>query len=72
MNIPLKLKRTRLSNNLTLEQLGDMVGRSKQCMFLLENGGVRLSYEVAVKIAAALSKTPDVVPLQELDFQSYA
>lgn len=61
MNIPEKLKQTRLSHKLTLEQLGSMVGRSKQYMFLLENGRIRLSYEMAVKIAQALGTTPDEI-----------
>lgn len=61
MNIPEKLKLTRLSHKLTLDQLGNLVGRSKQYMFLLENGGIRLSYEMAAKIAQALGTTPDEI-----------
>lgn len=61
MNIPEKLKKARLSHNLTLEQLGNMIGRSKQYMFQLENSGIRLSYETAVKIAEALGTTPDAI-----------
>jgi len=67
MNIPEKLKQTRLSFKLTLEQLGSMVGRSKQYMFQLENGGIRLSYEMAVKIAKALGTTPDAIFLDWKD-----
>lgn len=64
MNIQDKLKQTRKFHNLTLEQLGSMVGRSKQYIFLLENGGIRLSYEMAVKIAGALGTTPDEIFLK--------
>lgn len=61
MNIPQKLRETRLSRGLTLNQLGSMVGRSKQYMHELETGDIRLSYELAVKIAQALCTTPDEI-----------
>lgn len=64
MDIPTKLKQARLSHHLTLEQLGAMVGRSKQYMFALEKGSIRLSYEMAVKIAKALDTTPDEMLLK--------
>lgn len=67
MNVPQKLKKARLSHKLTLEQLGNMIGRSKQYMFLLENGGIRLSYETAVKIAKVLGTTPDAIFLDWKD-----
>ena len=64
MNIPLNLKNARLSHNLTLEQLGVIVGRSKQYMYALEKGNIRLSYEMAVKIAEAMGTTPDEIFLK--------
>ncbi len=64
MNIPLLLKQARLSNDLTLEQLGNMVGRSKQYLNQVEKGKIRLSYELAVKIAKALGTTPDAIFLR--------
>lgn len=67
MNIADKLKTARMSRDLTLEQLGSMVGRSKQYMYLLEKGGIRLSYEMAVEIAAALGTTPDEIFLDHQD-----
>jgi len=67
MNIPLLLKQARLSHNLTLEALGSKVNRSKQYMYLLEKGGIRLSYEMAVKIALALGTTPDEIFLDGND-----
>lgn len=54
MNIPQKLKQARLSHNLTLEQLGNVIGRSEQYMFLLEKGRIRLSYEMAVNMLTAV------------------
>ena len=67
MDIPLLLKQARLSHNLTLEALGAKVNRSKQYMYLLEKGGIRLSYEMAVKIASAMGTTPDAIFLEHHD-----
>ena len=61
MNYLQKLREARLSHNLTLEKLGQMVGRSKQYLNQVEKGKIRLSYEMAVKIAAAMGTTPDVL-----------
>ena len=61
MYIPQKLRQARLSNNMTLEQLGSMVSRSKQYLNQVEKGKIRLSYELAVKIAKAMGTTPDVI-----------
>lgn len=61
MNYHQKLREARLSHNLTLEQLGQMVGRSKQYLNQVEKGRIRLSYELAVKLAEALGTTPDVI-----------
>jgi len=54
-----KLKIARLSRNLTLEELGLIVGRPKQYMHLLEKGNIRLSYDMAVKIANAMNTSTD-------------
>jgi len=64
MNIPLLLRQARLSRNLTLEQLGGLVGRSKQYLNQVEKGKIRLSYEMAVKIAEAMGTTPDEIFLK--------
>lgn len=61
MNIPFQLRQAHLSHNLTLEQLGNMVGRSKQYLNQVEKGKIRLSYEMAVKIARALGNTPNAI-----------
>ena len=61
MYIPQKLRQARLSNNMTLEQLGSMVSRSKQYLNQVEKGKIRLSYEMAVKIAKAMGTTPDAI-----------
>jgi len=59
MDIAAKLKTARTSRGLTMVQLGSMIGCSKQYIFALEKGGIRLSYELAVKIATAMGTTPD-------------
>jgi len=46
-------------------QMGSMIGCSKQYVFALEKGDIRLSYEMAVKIATALGTTPDEIFLEE-------
>ena len=67
MNIPQKLREARLSRNLTLEQLGSIAGRSKQYMYTLENGNIRLSYEMAIMIARTLGTTLYEVFLEKPD-----
>lgn len=67
MDIPRKLRQARLSNNLTLEELGTKVGRSKQYMYALEKGNIRLSYEMAIMIARTLGTTLYEVFLEKSD-----
>ncbi len=59
MSLADKIREARAANGLTLEQLGAMIGRSKQYMYQLEAGNIRLSYQTAVLIAKALGKRPD-------------
>lgn len=61
MDLPELVKKARIDRGLTLEEFGKMIGRSKQYMFLLENGRIRLSYETAAKIARALGTRPDAL-----------
>jgi len=65
MDIPARLKYTRTSRGLTMVQLGSLIGCSKQYIYALESGDVRLSYEMAVKIATALGTTPDELFLKD-------
>lgn len=64
MDLPDMIRKARLDRGLTLEDFGKLIGRSKQYMFLLENGRIRLSYETAVKIAKALGTKPDALFLR--------
>lgn len=59
MSLAEKIRQARTANGLTLDQLGAMIGRSKQYMYQLEAGNIRLSYQTAVLIAKALGKKPD-------------
>jgi len=44
---------------MTLRQLGARVGKSKQYMSELERGNIRLTYDMAVKIAQVFGQSPD-------------
>lgn len=54
-----KLRSFRKERGITLEELGKAVGKSKQYMSALELGNVRLTYEMAVKIAEVLQTKPE-------------
>lgn len=64
MPLPDMIRKARTDRGLTLEQMGGLIGRSKQYMSQLEKGRIRLSYEAAVKIAEALGTTPDKLFLE--------
>ena len=46
-------------HGITLTELGRRVGKSKQYMSELSRGNIRMTYEMAMKIAQALGTTPD-------------
>lgn len=50
----------RIASNISLAELGKKIGRSKQYMWGLENGKIRLSYDNAVKLSAVFHETPNV------------
>jgi len=50
---------------ITLTELGRRIGKSKQYMSELGKQRIRLRYDMAVKIAAALGTTPDQLFLPE-------
>lgn len=45
---------------MTLEELGKKIGKSKQYLSELERGNIRLTYDMAVKIASIFNGTPDI------------
>lgn len=56
-----KLKELRRSKRLTTEKMGEKLGISKAFYCQIENGKRRLSYEMAVKIAAIFKVRPDTI-----------
>lgn len=46
---------------ITLCELGNRINKSKQYMSELGNGNIRLTYEMAIKIADVLDTTPDTL-----------
>ncbi|MCT4662306.1 MAG: helix-turn-helix transcriptional regulator [Tissierellales bacterium] len=46
-------------NNVTLAELGKNIGKSRQYMSELSRGNIRLTYEMAVKIALFFNMKPD-------------
>ena len=53
------LKKRRIENNLSYQDMGDLLGISKTFYWQIENGKRRLSYERAIKIAKIFKVTPD-------------
>jgi len=55
------IKEICIKNNVTLTQLGESMGKSRQYMSELSRGNIRLTYEMAVKIAQFFDKKPDEI-----------
>lgn len=53
------LRKYRIENNLSHQDMGDLLGISKTFYWQIENGKRRLSYERAMKIAKIFKVTPD-------------
>lgn len=63
--MPRSLKQVCKEHGITLTELGRRIGKSKQYMSELARGNIRLTYDMAVKIAEALNTTPDDLFLPE-------
>lgn len=59
MNLGQRVRNIRIKHEMTLEDLGERLGKSKQYMSELERGNIRLTYEMAVAIAQVFKTTPD-------------
>lgn len=59
LTISKRIKDARCEAHLTQTELGKTIGKSKQWVSELERGNIRLSYEMAVIIAAACNKPTD-------------
>lgn len=62
------LKQICEERNTSLAELGRKVGKSKQYMSELARGNIRLTYDMAIRIAAALNTTPDNLFLPQSNF----
>lgn len=56
-----KLKKLRVQNDLTYQQVADEAGISKEHYWFIENGKRGLTYEMAVRIAKVFKKNPDEI-----------
>lgn len=54
-----KLKKIRRKNNYTCQMMSEKLNISKPFYWQIENGKRRLSYEMAIKIAAIFNMRPD-------------
>lgn len=59
------IKKVCEKNNMTLTELGENLGKSKQYMSELARGNIRLTYDMAVAIAKVFNTTPDNIFLEE-------
>jgi putative transcriptional regulator len=57
-------------NGITMSELAEKLGKSKQYISALTNGTIRLRYEMAVQIAEVFNTTPDEIFLQNEDSNS--
>jgi len=60
------MRQLRKEQHLSLKELGDMIGKSKQTMSGIELGKIGLDYNTAVEIAKILGGTPDQIFLPEM------
>ena len=59
------LKNIRMANNLTYQNMADLLKISKSFYWQIENNSRKLSYEMAVKIAKVFKTTPDKIFYEE-------
>ncbi len=52
-----RIKFARIENNLTQEQLGDLIGITRQTISLIESGKYNPSLKLCIKICNVLGKT---------------
>jgi putative transcriptional regulator len=55
----MKMKLARVENDLSQQQLADLVGATRQTIGLIEKGKYNPSLNLCIKIAKALNKTLD-------------
>lgn len=60
-----RLREICAQHDMTLQELGRHLGKSKQYMSELGRGNIRLTYNMALKIARVFGTTPDALFLPE-------
>jgi putative transcriptional regulator len=61
----MKLKLARVENNLSQQELADIVNVSRQTIGLIEKGGYNPTLSLCIRIAKALNKTLDALFWEE-------
>jgi putative transcriptional regulator len=61
----MKLKLARVENNLSQQELADIVNVSRQTIGLIEKGGYNPTLSLCIRIAKALNKTLDTLFWEE-------
>jgi len=54
------LREVRIQKHMTLEEVGNKIGKSKQWMSELERGNIDLKYDTAIELAKVYGGTPDI------------
>ena len=65
MNYGKEIKTLCEKNGITMSELADKLGKSKQYVSALVNGSIRLKYDMAVEIAEIFYLKPDDIFLNE-------
>ena len=65
MNYGKEIKPLCESNGITMSELAENLGKSKQYISAIANGTIRLKYEMAVEIAEIFKLKPDDIFLKE-------
>lgn len=59
------LKKLRISNNLTVNEMAKLIGISPTYYWQIENKKRRMYYELSIKIAKVFNKKPDEIFYEE-------
>lgn len=62
----IKFRKVRRGLDLTQEQVGNMIGRSRQWVSAIERGQIEINYDDAVLLAKAYGGTPDIFLPEEI------
>lgn len=63
-----KLREERLNQGWTIKYVANLMGISQSMYGYIENGGKRLSYDMAVKLADLFKMTPDELFYKDFEY----